>query len=221
MVTLAVPVRVAGVSLGISGALVAGVLPLHPSIFDRPLDTVVRDTPLWEPIHVAFMFVVVLAAIGAGGLVAAHREGLGRLGGVGMILTLVGSYAGFALFACEAFFFPALAAQAPRLLELRGPLLATVPLIGLGVPTLCWPIGLGLLGLASARAAVFPRSAGLMLAGTALAFLGLGLFFVPVGGVLSGLLFGAVQIWWGLLLWRTATIRVPAPTLGATEGRPA
>jgi hypothetical protein len=167
------------------------------------------------------MLVVILAAIGAGGLVAVHREALGRLGRVGLILTLVGSYAGFALFAGEAFYFPAMAAQAPRLLQLQGPLLVTVPFIGLGLLMACWPLGLGLLGLASARAAVFPRRAGVLLAATALGYLVLGLPFVPVAGILSEVLFGAVQVWWCLLLWRGATVRAAASKVTPAVGRPA
>jgi hypothetical protein len=219
MATRAAPVRPAAVSLAVSGALVACALPLHPSILDRSVDAVVRDTPLWEPIHVALMLVVALAAIGAGGLVAVHGGALGRLGRTGLILTLIGSYAGFALSASEAFFFPAMAAQAPGLLQLQGPHVEAVPLIGLGLLSACWPVGLGLLGLAAARAAVFPRFAGIMLAGTALAFLGLGLPFVPIAGVLSELLFGAVQVWWGVLLWRAAAGRVATPKVGSAEGR--
>ena len=60
-----------------------------------------------------------------------------------------------------------------------------------------------------------------MLAGSAFAFLVLGLPFVPLAGVLSEVLFGAVQVWWCLLLWRGATVRAPGPEVGRAVGRPA
>jgi hypothetical protein len=216
MAALGVPVRMTAVSLALSGALVASALPLHPSILDRPVGAVVRTTPLWGAIHLAAMVAVVLAAVGACGFVAVHRGALGRLGRSGLVFTLVGSYSAVAVFASEALVFPMLAARAPALLDLQGPLVS-VPYIGLAALSSCWPIGLALLGVAAARARVFPRVAGLALAVTALAFLGLGVPFVPVLDVISEVLFGAAQVWWGWLLWRAAP--VPIADLPSSVGR--
>jgi hypothetical protein len=214
MAALAVPVRTAAVSLGLSGALVACVLPLHPSILDRPVGEVVGATPLWTPIHLAAMVAVVLAAIGACGIVAVHHGALRRLGTVGLVLTLLGSYASFGLFATEAVLFPALAARAPSLLDLQGPLVS-VPYVALGVLSACWPLGLGLLGLAAARARRFPRGAGVALALTTLAFLVIAVPFVPVGDVVAEVAFGAAQLWWAGLLWGAAPVPAGARPSGA------
>ena len=87
---LQVPVRTSAVSLGVSGLLVAAGTPWHPDIFARPLDQVVREFGAWTLLHVLAGVVVILALVGAAGLVAAHDGRLGRLGQVGLIVTAVG-----------------------------------------------------------------------------------------------------------------------------------
>ncbi len=73
-----------------------------------------------------------------------------------------------------------------------------------------WPLGLALLGLAAARSRVFDRPPRILLAVSGPLFLGLEGPFLPIAGALSAVLFGVAQMWWGLLLWRSAG--VPEPT---------
>jgi hypothetical protein len=54
------------------------------------------------------------------------------------------------------------------------------------------------------RTMTFDRSPGILLAISGPLFLGLEGPFVPVAGALSAVLFGITQIWWGLLMWRSA-----------------
>ena len=145
----------------------------------------------------------VFAAIGAVGLVAVHGDRLGRLGQVGLVLTLVGAIGGLGIGIVEAMAFPVLAERLPEVLALQGPLLTSWVFIGLGLLWLAWAVGLTLIGIAAARAALYPRAAGVLLAVGTVAFHALGAPFVPVAGILSGLLFGAAQIWWAWLLWRS------------------
>jgi hypothetical protein len=205
MAALQVPVRVSAVSLALSGLIVAALLPLHPSILVRPVAQVVEETEVWQPLHVAFALMFVFAAVGAAGLVAAHGNRLGRMGQVGLVLTLAGAIGGVGIGMLEAAAFPVLAEELPEVLALQGPLFTSWVFIGLGLLWLAWAVGLTLMGIAAGRAAVFPRAAGVLLAVSAVAFHALGAPFVPVAGIASGLLFGAAQIWWGWLLWRSAT----------------
>lgn len=185
-----------------SGALIASGTPWHPSIFDRPIDQVVRGFGPWALLHAIAIVVVILALVGAAGLVAAHEGRLGRPGQVGLVVTLVGVVATAALVGTEAIAFPALADRAPALLTLDGPLLSSPLFIGIGLLALGWPLGLATLGLAAARSRVFGRSPGVLLAVSGPLFLALAGPFVPVAGALSAGLFGAAQIWWGWLMWR-------------------
>jgi hypothetical protein len=50
---------------------------------------------------------------------------------------------------------------------------------------------------------MFPRGAGLLLAVGALGFIVFAGPFVPVVNVAAGIMFGASQLWWGWLLWRS------------------
>jgi uncharacterized membrane protein len=74
--------------------------------------------------------------------------------------------------------------------------------VGFAAPGLF--LGLGMIGAAAARCSVFPRTAGVLLAVSSVLFLALAGPFVPVLGILAGVLFGAVLIWWGWLLGKAA-----------------
>lgn len=204
-----VSVRASAVSLAVSGFVVAAGTPWHPSIFDRPIDEVVRSFGAWTALHAIAVFVVMLALIGAAGLVAVHEGRLGRLGQAGLIVTLVGVVGAAGLLAVEAIVFPVLADRAPELLALDGPLLTSRLFIGAGLLSFGWPLGLAMLGIAAARAGVFHRAPGVLLAVSGPAFLALEGPFVPVAGPLSAVVFGVAQVWWGWLMWRTAAVPKP------------
>lgn len=211
---LPVSVRASAVSLAVSGFVVAATTAWHPSIFDRPVDQVVRESVAWSPLHAIGVLVVILALIGAAGFVAVHHGRLGRLGMVGLIVTLIGVCGAVSLSAVEAIVFPVLAGRAPDLLALNGPLMTLPLFISAGVLALGWPLGLAALGLAAARARVFRPAPGILLAISGPAFLALAGPFVPIAGVLSAIVFGAAQIWWGWLMWRTT---LPKPMADRTE----
>jgi len=92
------------------------------------------------------------------------------------------------------------------MLSAGGPVLGSSLFVVAGALALGWPLGLSLLGLAAARAGTFARSAGASLAVSGPLFLLLAGPFVPVAGAVATVLFGGIQVWWGLLLWRS---RVP------------
>lgn len=206
-----VPLRVSAVSMAISGLLVAATTPLHPNILTNPLRESVEETPLWTAIHISMLMSIALAFVGACGIVAAHSNRLGRWGQAALAASLIGTVGGSAVMALEAA-FPTLAINAPALLSLDGPLLTSPAVIALGPLIFGWPLGLTILGVTAARARQFPRGAGILLATGALAFLALAGPFLPVLGVLSGLALGAAQLWWGLLLGRSAPIPATTPS---------
>jgi hypothetical protein len=203
--TLAVPLRAAAVSIAASGLIVAALLPLHPSIFDRPVAEVVGDTPLWAFIHLIGVVAFPLAVVGAAGIVAAHGERMGRLGLIGLAVTLFGTAGTMAVAGLEAISFPELAARDPEVVAIDGPIFTSWQFWVLGAIAAGWPLGLSLVGLATARAGGFPRAAGVLLALAGPLFMALAGPFVPVADPLASLLFGGVQVWWGVLLWRAAT----------------
>ncbi|HET7399591.1 MAG TPA: hypothetical protein VFJ94_13825 [Intrasporangium sp.] len=218
------PVRPAALCLGLSGLAVAAGTPWHPSIFERPVDDVVRHFGAWQLLHLLAVAVVVLAVVGAAGVVAAHDDDLGRLGLTALLVTLVGSVSTAVLVGLEAVTFPVLADRDPRLLDLGGPLLGLPVLLGAGVVALGWPVGLALLGAAAARSRRFGRWPGVVLAVSAILFVALAGPFVPVAGALAAVLFGGAQLWWAWLMWqdsgagrpgaRTPTpapVRTPSP----------
>jgi hypothetical protein len=200
--TLPVSLRLAALSLAASGILVAAALPWHPDILRHPLDQAVRAFPAWAALHAAGALAAVLSLVGASGVVAAHDDRLGRLGRSALLVSFVGSLAATALFAVEAITFPVLAAQSPQLLAPGGSLTGSRLLIGLAGLAVAWPVGLLLLGVAAARAHLFPVQAGVLLALTATAFLVLYVPFVPVAGPLAVVAFGVAEVCWGWLLWR-------------------
>ena len=206
--TLDVPLRGAGGALALSGVLLAISVPFHPTILgSQTVADVVLETSGWRAIHIALALAVVLGSFGAAGIVAAHRGSLGRLGNGVLVVTLVGSATTACVAFMEAFAFPAMARDAPRLLDLHGPILGS-PWAVMAAPAAGFPVGFAALGVLAARAGAYPR-AGLALAATALAFtVGEGLF-VPVLGVGSTLALSAAQMWWGWLLWHATDAVAP------------
>jgi len=218
MALLRVPLRASAVSFAITAGLLVAQTLLHPSILDRPVSDVVRDTALWTLMHLAGLIVAVLGLLGAAGLVAVHGDRMGGLGRAGLVTTLVGSCAAGGVAAVEAAVFPVLAERAPDMLDLDGPLLTSWPFLLVGVAAVGWILGLGMIGAAAARSTVFPRAAGILLAVGSVLFLVLEIPFVPVVGQPSGVLFGAALAWWGWLLWEAAPASGGSATTGNMKG---
>lgn len=208
--------RVSAVSMAVSGLIMAGTTPLHPDIFNNSVSESVQNTPVWALLHLCVLTAIALSFVGACGLVAVHGNGLGRWGQAALAASFIGAVGGSAVMGLEAVAFPVLASRDPDLLALDGPLFNTPTMIGVGILLLGWPVGLTILGVASVRARVFPRGAGLLLVIGAVAFVALEGLFLPVWGVVAGLVLGAAQGWWGWLLWSSASMTASA----APEARP-
>jgi hypothetical protein len=130
---------------------------------------------------------------------------VGHLGLAGFLIAFVGTVLVAGVFWDGVFVLPALAEDAPELLE-SGPPPALVNL-GLNLSFALFSLGWLLLGLAMLRTRAYPRpaSATLML-GAALAFVPLPFTYIP---------FGLAVAWMGLisLSWKDAPFEEPARTV--------
>lgn len=195
-----VPLRPAAVALAVSGFSWSIGSPLHPTIFEGDVAGVVERTDGWVAIHLLVMVGSMAAIPGVAGIVAAHRGRWGAEGEVVLVGVSIGAIVTAAIMFTEALVFPALAADAPHLLELDGPMLGDLgvrALIALGG---AHPIGLVVLGVLSARTDLAPR-AGIALAASTVAFLALGMPFVPIAGVVATTMYGAAHLWWARIVW--------------------
>ena len=135
-----------------------------------------------------FLLGAVLLAGGLVGLYADRKDDLGVLGAAGFIIAFVGTVLTAGNYWDSAFAVPALAKEAPALVEAGPP-----PLVMFGVVASLALLAIGwvLLGLAFLRSRVYPRwAAMLLMVGAVLAFLPLPFSTIP---------FGAAVAWIGML----------------------
>jgi len=155
---------------------------------------------------------IMLIVLGVPGMYARQAERAGILGLIGSILTvffvLMAGYTGNIL---SAFVNPFLAAHS--LLHAPSPIGIFIFFI---VGSLLGLVGGTLLGIATIRAAILPRWAGMLLIAGGVLIL-VGNFFQPIGGI-SVLIFLAALAWLGMAVWSNPQTTVQAP-LTTTEVR--
>jgi hypothetical protein len=161
---------------------------------------------LWTPIHAVLTVSYMLFLFGLVGFYLAQADQAGRPGSIGFVLTFFGTLLLMAQVVVAAWVLPVIATQpsAPKtafeMFDLAGPLPAfSAVVFAAYVPA---GIGLVLLGIATMRAGVLPRWAGLLLIiGTVLDFAVLvgapGELIVKLGD----LVFDAAKIWIVYALW--------------------
>lgn len=180
--------------------IAAGVLGLaglaHPHSFDIGFAESSRQ-PVWSAVHVATVITLILTLFGLVGLALRHGPAWGRLGIVGTVLAVPGIVVGAGLFLTEALVFPVLAREDPALLDLDGPLLASVPFRFAGGVIPAWSMGLVLVGVAVERARVLPRGTGTLLAIATVLLAAFAVPFVPVTGKIAGVVFSIAHAWLG------------------------
>jgi hypothetical protein len=198
-------IRWSGLALLLAGLLIAIPMLFHPS--DADPQAVLNSA--WVPVHSLLLAGALVTLFGLIGLYGAQAEAVGTLGLIGFILTFVGIALVVAVLILEAFVIPVIAANTAgqALLDPAGPLFGgTLGLIFL-VMGVSQALGFILLGFATARAAVLPRWAGvlLLLGGPLLAF-------TPplpqLVGTIGGVLMGASFVWLGYAIWSSARIPV-------------
>ena len=180
-------------------------------------------SPPWLLMNLVVIIGSLLFVIGLPGMYLRQAGLTGVLGLLGFILAFFGSLLAGAFFTLEATVFPLLAQVAPNLLE--GDLLPGGMFLLLLVFSLLNMIGAILLGIATMRAHVFPRLAGVLLL---IAGIGMGLTFVfppstslSPGAIIetvSSFAYDAAFLWCGYMLiagGRGTLEATPLPMTGA------
>jgi hypothetical protein len=117
-----------------------------------------------------------------------------------LAITILSAFATAATGALEATVFPLLARTSPGTIAFDGPLF-TAPLFrALTGAWLLLPLDLAFLGWLARRAGDHVAAGG-ALAASGVAFFAFGMWFAPVVGPISCVLFGLALMWWGRILW--------------------
>lgn len=211
--TPSVLIRWSGLGTIVAGALVA-IFPLvHPNH-----DAAGYTSAIWVPAHLTPHVGAVLALFGLVGLLARQLERAGWFGVVGFVTAFIGTASLLTGAMIEAFIIPFMGLQTPDVVDGPPP-----PGVGEAFMTISvlFAVGYVVLGIATARAGVLPRSVGILLAvgGAALMFgdmIATGLFGNENLWGISFALFGAALAWLGYSLWSDPILIGDAR--GATRG---
>ena len=166
-------IRMAGVS-----ALLAGTCYVFVGIFHPPNVASSVTSARWAIVHVVACAMSFFGLIGMAGLYARQAEKSGRLGLAGFVMLSLWLVLIMGFSFVEVFILPRLATADPRFVEgWMGMLTGSASKLHLGVLSTVWTLtgplfilGGLLFGIATFRAGILPRWAGVLLAiGTALA----------------------------------------------------
>ncbi len=195
-------VRWSAFALVLGGIISIGRTILHP---DETVPGALVN-PLWTPVHIAAAISFMLLAFGLVGLYVWQARASGNFGFIAFALAFFGSVILVALTLDEAFFIHDIAIHNSSVQTLSDffasadPDLRGYSLIFSGGGFI-YLVGYTLMGVAIARAGVFPRWAGWALAfGSVLSF-GTAFGFILIR-VIGGVLYGIAFAYLGVALWR-------------------
>lgn len=194
-------IRLSGVAAVVSGALFVIAELLYLIVGLSPSNQDFTGAPYAVQAGL-FLLAYVLLPGALVGFYAARSESLGAVGSVGFLAAFVGAVLTVGFAWAGAFVLPALAREAPELLDNQPASILVVEIFSFGLLTL----GSVAFGLAALRSRILPRAAALMLMIGAV----LGFFPLPF----STVVFGAAVAWMGL------TLLSPSGS-GASAGRSA
>ena len=178
---------------------------LHPAGED--LASVMNTN--WVPAHFVYWVSAILMQLGLVGLYACQAEKTGWLGLAGFVLAFIGTALVLSIFFLATAGLPLIAAEAPTIFDqaMASPAFIVVMLV------LGYIMGYILFGVATMRAGVLPRWAGLML------IIGSSFFLISEAELVEGTLshvivtigdvvFGLGLAWMGYALWSEKAERV-------------
>lgn len=221
--------RLAGISAVLAGLCFIIIGMFHPENIPASV-----TTATWVNVHIAATALGIFGLVGMAGLYIRQKEKIGWLGLAGLLL-LGGWFVLISVFSyIEAFVLPRLATESPKFVEGFLGMFTGIPSeVDLGVLPTLWNVSgpmfiLGplLFGIATFRAAVLPRWAGVLLS--------LAAILVPVGGMfpheyqtkIAMIPIGLVMTWLGYALFAERRERSSeaapgkvSPQLGQTEAR--
>ena len=155
-------VRWRGLALLISSVLFALLFILHPGSGD-PATVEAALNKFYATEHTLGVVGMVLMLFGMEGLYTGQTPKIGRLGLIGVMLAYIGTALLLGVIFFDAYFIPLIAAHAPNLLDASGPFNTPPGVLALALPGLPWGLGFILVGIATMRAGMLPRWAGLIL----------------------------------------------------------
>jgi len=204
--------RWSGIACILAGLLLALATLIHPSR-ETP-EIILEQEVRLVAAHWLFTFSCGFLLLGLPGLYAAQSERAGRLGLVSFLMLFFGTLF-FAVSNNYGFIAPVLAAEAPAMLDAINaypPVVALNALLAVG-----FFLGFILFGIATLRARVLPRQAGiLMIMGSPLNMVGavLGLLVSEalwIVAILGALVLGLGLAWAGYSLWSSKITSVLQP----------
>jgi hypothetical protein len=191
-------IRWSGLGTIVAGALVTTLPLVHPNH-----DAAGYTSAIWVPAHLMPHAGAVLALFGLVGLLARQLERAGWLGVFGFVTAFIGTASLLTGAMVEAFIIPFIGLQTPDVVDGPPP-----PGIGEAFMTISilFAVGYVVLGVATARAGVLPRSVGVLLAVGAAALMfgdtvATGVFGNENLWGVGFALFGAALAWLGYTLW--------------------
>lgn len=196
-------IRIAGLGAMLAGILFIVIQPLHPP------DTLASvTTQAWANIHHLTIAMALFGLIGITGIYARQVRKAGWTGMAGYILFSLFWLATIAFTFVEAFVLPALAVDAPEFVEgYLGIFSGGASEVDLGALPAAAPIAGGmyifsglLLGIATFRAGILPRWAGVLLAFGSISTLASSLLPHPLDRMLA-VPMGVALVWLGYALW--------------------
>lgn len=200
---LAALLRWSGLALVAGGLLLVVATALHPSR-ETPA-TILEAEGRLVAAHVLFTLSSLLVLLGLPGLYGAESERMGRLGLVGFLLAFMGNTL-IAVSGNFGFIAPVLAAESPETIYAINAYLPVVALNGVAFGG--FVVGFILFGMAMAKAATLPRSAGLLVAvGAPSQVVGLAVALTVAPAlwtvaILGSVALGAGLAWPGYRMWQ-------------------
>lgn len=202
-------IRLAGLS-----ALLAGICYVFVGIFHPPNLAASVTSARWAIVHVVACAMSFFAVLGLAGLYARQAEKAGRLGLAGFVMLSLWFVLIMGFSFVEVFILPRMATADPRFVKAwMGMLTGDASELHLGALATLWTLtaplymlsGL-LFGIATFRAGIFPRWAGVLLA--------VGTMLAPVAALLPNasqpkiaVPVGVALAWLGYSLWSEQTVQ--------------
>jgi hypothetical protein len=176
-----------------------GILPLLMLPTSEPLIQWVLD-PDWTLLNGLALVMTVLMPLALISLYAKQVEESGRLGLIGFVMAFVGSVLFASVQFDEALLWRIFAEEAPALLDTSGPMFADPAFSRIYlVMGVLYILGFILFGIATMRAAVFPRAAAILLM-VGVPLFASGMFLPQLIRTFGAILAGMGLIWMGLNL---------------------
>ncbi len=218
--TLSEPtLRWSGLANVVGGVLLALFFVLHPGGGDPPTAQAVVGSP-YALEHTLGVAAMALMLLGLPALIARGAPRYGPIAWTGFALAFIGTYLLGGVMFFDAYITPAIAANAPSLMDASGALNTPPTVLAFAVAGGLWGVGYLVLGIVALRAAILPRwASGLMIVGAIVVNLPpQPIGFAPLLAIAVGaVLFGLALSGWGYAIWSGAT---GLPRVASSSAKP-